>query len=85
MYFNIVTVPHKMVGLEKLSDCRGVGLQRSHCTVKPVYKDHLRDQVIVVSVDRLFLCRGAVVLHEWFTDQHIVVSIDGWSHCTSGL
>ena len=25
-YFNIVTVPHKMVGLERMLDYRGVGL-----------------------------------------------------------
>ena len=31
-------------------------------TVKPVYKDHPRDQVIVVFVDRWSLCRGAIVL-----------------------
>ena len=24
----MVTVPHKMVGLERMLDCRGVGLQR---------------------------------------------------------
>ena len=31
-------------------------------TVKPVYKDHSRDQVIMVFVDRWSLCRGAIVL-----------------------
>ena len=46
---------------------------------KPVYKDHSRDQVIVVSVDRWSLCGGATVLSKWFTDQQIVVSIDRWS------
>ena len=29
----MVTVPHKMVGLERMSDYRGVGLQRFHCIV----------------------------------------------------
>ena len=29
----VVTVPHEMVGLERMSDCRGVGLQRFHCLV----------------------------------------------------
>ena len=33
-----------------------------HCTVKPVHKDHSRDQVIMVFVDRWSLCRGAIVL-----------------------
>ena len=32
MYFNMATVPHKMVRLERISDNRGVGLQRIHCT-----------------------------------------------------
>ena len=31
-YFIMVTVPHKMVGLGRMSDCRGVGVQRFHCT-----------------------------------------------------
>ena len=30
-YFNMVTVPHKMVELERMSDYRGVGLERFHC------------------------------------------------------
>ena len=28
---NMVTVPHNMVGLERMLDYRGVGLQRLHC------------------------------------------------------
>ena len=33
VYFNIhMTVPHKMVGLERMSDYRGVGLQRFYFT-----------------------------------------------------
>ena len=31
-YFNVVTVPHNMVGLERMSDYRGVGLERFNCT-----------------------------------------------------
>ena len=30
-YISMVTAPHKMVGLERMSDYRGVGLQRFHC------------------------------------------------------
>ena len=33
----MVTVSHKMVGLERMSDYRGVGLQRFHCTSVPTY------------------------------------------------
>ena len=54
-------------------------------TVKPVYKDHIRDQVITVSVDRCSLCGGAIVLPERFTDQRVVVSINRWSSYTSGF
>ena len=54
-------------------------------TVKPVYKDHIRDQVITVSVDRWSLCGGAIVLPERFTDQRVVVSINRWSSYTSGF
>ena len=32
-YLSIVTVPHIMVGLERMLDYRGVGLERFHCTV----------------------------------------------------
>ena len=28
---NMVTVPHNMVGLERMLDYRGVGLERFHC------------------------------------------------------
>ena len=30
--FNMVTIPHEMVGLERMSDYRGVRLERFHCT-----------------------------------------------------
>ena len=32
-YFNMVTVPHKMVRLERMLDDRGVGLEIFHCTI----------------------------------------------------
>ena len=31
-YLCMVTVPHIMVGLERMLDYRGVGLARFHCT-----------------------------------------------------
>ena len=31
-YLCILTVPHIMVGLERMLDYRGVGLERFHCT-----------------------------------------------------
>ena len=31
-YLSMVTVPHIMVGLERMSNYRGVGLERFHCT-----------------------------------------------------
>ena len=30
-YLNMMTVPHIMVGLERMLDYRGVGLARFHC------------------------------------------------------
>ena len=30
-YLSMVTVPHIMVGLERMLDYRGVGLERFHC------------------------------------------------------
>ena len=33
VYLNMVIVPHKMVGLERMLDYRGVGLQRFHCRI----------------------------------------------------
>ena len=35
-YLSMVTVPHIMVGLERMLDYRGVGLERFHCTTIPV-------------------------------------------------
>ena len=31
-YISMTDVPHKMVGLERMLDYRGVGLERFHCT-----------------------------------------------------
>ena len=31
-YLSMVTVPHIMVGLERMLDYRGVGLERFHCS-----------------------------------------------------
>ena len=50
-------------------------------TMKPVYKDHSRDQVIMVFIDRWSLCRGVTVLIYWFLDLSRVVFIDRWSLC----
>ena len=36
-YLCMVTVPHIMVGLEKMLDYRGVGLERFHCTHNVMY------------------------------------------------
>ena len=33
-YLCMVTVPHIMVGLERMLDYRGVGLESFHCTMK---------------------------------------------------
>ena len=33
-YLSMVTVPHIMVGLERMLDYRGVELERFHCTVE---------------------------------------------------
>ena len=34
---------------------------------------------MVVSIDRCSLCRGAIIVLKWFTEQPMVVSIDRWS------
>ena len=39
------------------------------------------DQVIVVSVDRWSLYRGAIALLMWFTGQPVVVLVNRWSLC----
>ena len=49
------------------------------CTTKPVYSNHSRDQVIVVSVDRWSLYGGILVQLKWTMNQPAVVSIDRWS------
>ena len=36
-YLSMVTVPHIMVGLERMLDYKGVGLERFHCTVLSVF------------------------------------------------
>ena len=39
-YLCMVTVPHIMVGLERMLDYRGVGLERFHCMCMP-YRAHV--------------------------------------------
>ena len=41
-YLSMVTVPHIMVGLERMLDYRGVGLERFHCNCE--------------SMGRLYVC-----------------------------
>ena len=53
--------------------------------VKLVYNNHSMNQVMLVSVDRWSLHRGALLSLEWPKEQPAVVSIDRWSFCTSGL
>ena len=40
-YLCMVTVPHIMVGLERMLDYRGVGLERFHCTSICNSYDHI--------------------------------------------
>ena len=54
-------------------------------TGKPVYNDHSRDQVLVVSIDRWSLYRGALVSLRWPMEQSTVVSVDRWPFYASGL
>ena len=58
-------------------------LQRT--TIKPVYNDRSRYQVMVVFVDRWSLYRGTLVSLKSAVEQPTVVSIDRWSFYTSGL
>ena len=53
---------------------------------KPAYKDHPRDCILLFFIDRWSLCRGAIVLLWWFSDQPVVVSVHRWSFFyTNGL
>ena len=36
-YLCMETVPHIMVGLERILDYKGVGLERSHCTTNALH------------------------------------------------
>ena len=46
---------------------------------KPVYKDHLKNEVVEVFVDRWSLYRGALISLRWSMDQPAVVTMDRWS------
>ena len=54
-------------------------------TVKPVYNDHSRDQVMVVFADKWSLYRGALVALRWSVEQPTVASIGRWSFYANGL
>ena len=54
-------------------------------TVEPVHKDHSRNQVTVVSVDRWSLYKDALVPLKWPMNQPTVVTVDRWSSYASGL
>ena len=47
-YSSMVTVPHIMVGLERMLDYRGVGLERFHCT--------LLTHAVNVCTPQVYLC-----------------------------
>ena len=51
----MVTVPHKMIRLERMLNCRGVGLQRFHCMYLHVYS-HLYYIMCYLSWFRLCSC-----------------------------
>ena len=56
-YFNMVTVSHKMVGLERISDYRGVRLQRFDCTkIHSVVSPYTPDNVTLTSAAQGALC-----------------------------
>ena len=52
----MVTVPHKMVGLERMSDYRGVRLQRFHCKM--------------AELERMSDCRGVGLQRFHGTEKH---------------
>ena len=53
-YFNMVTVPHQTVGLERMSDYRGVGLQRFHCRSVVVIYQSMRSATGHVEINTQF-------------------------------
>ena len=57
-YFCMVAVPHIMVGLERMLDYRGVGLERFHCIHESTYSFHL-----------FLFPFGAVVFLSFLTDS----------------
>ena len=70
-YLCMVTVPHIMVGLERMLDYRGVGLARFHCNLKIAQNDkpsityihtHVRSSVVSGSNCKGgFLCSSYVL------------------------
>ena len=49
-YVRMMTVPHIMVGLERMLDYRGVGLERFHCTCKTVCTGYICTYMLKGSV-----------------------------------
>ena len=54
-------------------------------SVNPVYSNHLKDQVMVVFVDRWSLYRGSLVSLGCPVRQLTVITVDRWSFYTSHL
>ena len=61
-YLCIVTVPHIMVGLERMLDYRGVGLVRFHCTLSYVLTTETQccKQTLVAHTVHRILCVNVV-------------------------
>ena len=53
-YLCMVTVPHIMVGLERMLDYRGVGLVRFHCTHCTMFIGRTRLNYVLTSGNRVF-------------------------------
>ena len=50
-YLNMVTVPHIMVGLERMLDYRDIGLERFHCIhTYSMYVCRCADQILQPTV-----------------------------------
>ena len=74
----------KSLGIKSILALRGGQLGTYLHTVKPVYNNHSRDQVMVVFVDRWSLYRSALESLRWSMEQPTVATIDRWSFYTRG-
>ena len=69
-YLSMVTVPHTMVGLERMLDYRGVGLERFHC----IWYCVVRIRYFLLWLQPVWMCYSGDKVNRHFAVAYLDIS-----------